>query len=52
MKRDPQADQIYVNHMLECIARVFEYSKGNEAVFKESRLIQDAVIRNLQTMAE
>jgi uncharacterized protein with HEPN domain len=52
MKQDPQADQIYVDHMLECIARVFEYSKGDEAVFKESRLIQDAVIRNLQTMAE
>jgi uncharacterized protein with HEPN domain len=52
MKQDAQADQIYVDHMLECIARVFEYSQGDEAVFKQSRLIQDAVIRNLQTMAE
>lgn len=52
MKPDPQADQIYVDHMLECIARVFEYSKGDEAAFKQSRLIQDAVFRNLHIMAE
>ena len=38
--------------MLECIARVFEYCEGGEAIFKQSRLIQDAVIRNLQTMAQ
>jgi hypothetical protein len=37
MKQDPQAGQIYVNHMLECIARVFEYSKGNEAVCEDGR---------------
>lgn len=52
MKQDPQADQIYVDHMLQCISRVFEYTNGDEALFKQSRLIQDAVIRNLQTMAE
>ena len=52
MKMGVQADQVYLNHMLECIARVFEYCEGGEAIFKQSRLIQDAVIRNLQTMAE
>lgn len=52
MKMDPQADQVYVDHMLECIARVVEYCNADESMFKQSRLIQDAVIRNLQTMAE
>lgn len=52
MKTDPQADQVYLDHMLECIARVFEYCNGDESAFKQSRLIQDAVIRNRQTMAE
>ena len=38
--------------MLECIERVFEYCDGSQDKFRNSRLIQDAVIRNLQTMAE
>ena len=52
MKMGAQADQVYLNHMLECIARVFEYCEGGEAIFKQSRLIHDAVVRSLQTMAE
>jgi len=52
MKMSPHADEVYVDHMLECIARVVEYCKDDESLFKQSRLIQDAVIRNLQTMAE
>ena len=52
MKMGAPADQVYLNHMLECINRVFEYSEGGEATFKRSRLIQDAVVRNLQIMAE
>lgn len=38
--------------MLECLARVDEYVAGDETRFRSSRLIQDAVIRNLQTLAE
>jgi uncharacterized protein with HEPN domain len=45
-------DRVYIAHMLECIERVFEYCDGNQENFRSSRLIQDAVIRNLQTMAE
>jgi uncharacterized protein with HEPN domain len=52
MKMGVQGDRVYLSHMLECIARVLEYCEGGEAAFKQSRLIQDAVIRNLQTMAE
>lgn len=36
----------------ECLARIKEYGGGDEARFRASRLIQDAVVRNLQTLAE
>lgn len=52
MKAGPQADKVYLMHMLECIERVQAYCGEGERSFRESRLIQDAVIRNLQTMAE
>ncbi len=52
MKPSREADLVYVVHMLECIDRVLDYCAGGEASFRQSRLIQDAVIRNLQTMAE
>lgn len=38
--------------MGECIARIHEYTGGDRSRFEASRLIQDAVIRNLQTLAE
>lgn len=38
--------------MRECIDRVLEYTQGNRSVFETSRLVQDAVIRNLQTLTE
>lgn len=38
--------------MQDCIARIDEYTGGERARFDGSRLIQDAVIRNLQTLAE
>jgi uncharacterized protein with HEPN domain len=43
---------LYVDHMPECIARIAEYTEGGAAAFMQSRLIQDAVVRNLQVMAE
>ena len=52
MKPGPDADLVYLTHMIECINRVFEYCEGGESSFRQSHLIQDAVIRNLQTMAE
>ena len=39
-------------HMQDCLARIHEYSGGERARFDRSRLVQDAVIRNLQTLAE
>lgn len=52
MKPGHDADQVYLSHMIECIDRVFKYCEGGESTFKNSQLIQDAVVRNLQTMAE
>ena len=52
MQPSPDADLVYLSHMIECINRVFEYCEGGESSFRQSHLIQDAVIRNLQTMAE
>jgi len=42
---------VYVRHMLDCIHRIDEYIENKEQ-FYGSRLVQDAVIRNLQVMAE
>ena len=52
MKSVRHADALYLRYMLECIGRIDEYVADDEARFKNSRLIQDAVVRNLQTMAE
>ena len=45
-------DRVYLRHILRCIGRIEEYTKEGRDKFFESHLIQDAVIRNLQTMAE
>jgi uncharacterized protein with HEPN domain len=52
MRQGPEADKIYVAHMLECIDRVLAYTESGQEVFMQSSMVQDAVIRNLQTMAE
>jgi len=52
MRAGPQADKVYLAHMLECIERVQAYCEEGENCFRASRLIQDAVIRNPRTMAE
>ena len=46
------SDPVLLSHILECINRVQEYTGGDRATFFESRLVQDAVIRNLQTLAK
>ena len=38
--------------MRDCLDRIHEYANGERARFNASRLVQDAVIRNLQTLAE
>ena len=49
---DRATDQVYVEHMLDCIARIEEYTQLARSRFFSSKLIQDAVVRNLQVLAE
>lgn len=48
----PEADRVLLAHMGECIARIREYTAGDQSHFEASRLVQDAVIRNPQTLTE
>ncbi len=41
-----------LEHMRECLNRIHEYTNAERTRFDTSRLVQDAVIRNLQTLAE
>jgi uncharacterized protein with HEPN domain len=45
-------DQVYLGHILRCIARIEEYTVEGRPRFFASHLVQDGVIRNLQTLAE
>ena len=45
-------DRLYLIHILERIQRIEDYVSSGKEAFLGSDLIQDAVLRNLQTMAE
>ncbi len=45
-------DKLYLIHMSECIQRIEKYTTGGCDEFMHVDMIQDAVIRNLQIMAE
>jgi len=46
-------DRLYLIHIRECIERIESYLSGkNRQQFMDSTLLQDAVVRNLQTLAE
>ena len=45
-------DRVYLRHILRCISRIEEYASAGRETFFSSHLIQDGVIRNLQTLAE
>jgi uncharacterized protein with HEPN domain len=48
----PEADRVLLTHMRDCLGRILEYTDAERSRFEASRLVQDAVIRNLQTLAE
>ena len=52
MKADTESDKVLLAHIGECIARVREYTASGRCAFFQSRMAQDAVLRNLQTLAE
>ena len=43
---------IYLRHILECIRRIEENAIGGRDRYMDSHTLQDAMLRNLQTMAE
>ncbi len=45
-------DRVYVEHMLDCIGRIERYADNDRSFFMLSEMVQDSVIRNLQTLAE
>lgn len=45
-------DRAYLLHILECIRRIEDDVKDGRNAYESSHTIQDAVIRNLQVMAE
>lgn len=52
MTPGPEADRVLLAHMRECLRRIQEYTAAERPRFEASRLVQDAVVRNLQTLAE
>lgn len=48
-----KSDVLYIIHIRECIDRIHSYVAGfDKDQFMSSSLLQDAVLRNLQVMAE
>ena len=53
MTPGPPSDKVLLTHIAECIQRIGEYTDGQRrATFYQSTMVQDAVLRNLQTLAE
>lgn len=53
MSLHPERIPDYIGHMAEALDRVLEYTQGmSEAEFLANRLVQDAVLRNLEVLGE
>ncbi len=52
MKPGPDADKALIAHMRECLALIAEYTASDQTRFDASRMVQDAVVRNLQILTE
>ena len=52
MKPSAASNRVLLMHILDCIQQVEEYTKYERETFFESRFVQDAVMRNLQVLAE
>jgi uncharacterized protein with HEPN domain len=44
-------DSVYINHIAECIRRIEENTANGRYEFMRSHTVQDAVLRNLQTLS-
>jgi uncharacterized protein with HEPN domain len=47
-----KSQRAYVEHVIECIRRIFEDAEPGRDVVFNSRTLQDAIIRNLQVLCE
>lgn len=45
-------DSFYLNHIVNCIAKIQENTAQGYEEFRASHTLQDAVLRNLQVLAE
>jgi uncharacterized protein with HEPN domain len=45
-------DALYLAHVLECIRRIEENTASGYEAFMASHVLQDAALRNLQTLSE
>ena len=45
-------ERLYLIHIGECVDRIVRYTASGRAVFLADTMIQDAVTRNLQVLAE
>ena len=45
-------DSVYLRHILECIRRIEEDGAAGIEAFQASHTLQDAILRNLQVLAE
>ena len=52
MSPGTEADRVLLAHMRDGLNRIHDYTQAERARFDSSRLVQDAVVRNLQTLTE
>ena len=45
-------DAVYLRHILECIRRIDDNTREGRTQFLHSQTVQDAALRNLQTLSE
>jgi uncharacterized protein with HEPN domain len=45
-------ERLYLSNIKECIERIEEYTKGGKEEFMQTKMIQDAVIRNFEIIGE
>ncbi|WP_414530203.1 DUF86 domain-containing protein [Nodularia chucula] len=44
--------RLYLSNIQECIERIEEYTQGGKEEFMQTKMIQDAVIRNFEIIGE
>jgi len=45
-------DRLYLSNILECIERIESYTQDGKEAFLQTKIIQDAVIRNFEIIGE